>query len=74
MDINAIMAELAQYIRMQEEAAATVEHLKDQLKAQMQAAEARSNNPIFWDYTPAELAELAELHRAYMAEKSAAGL
>lgn len=38
MDINAIMAELAQYIRMQEEAAATVEHLKDQLKAQMQAA------------------------------------
>ena len=39
-----------------------------------EAAEARSSNPIFWDYTPAELAELAELHRAYMAEKSAAGL
>ena len=38
MDINAIMAELAQYIRIQEEAAATVESLKDQLKAQMQAA------------------------------------
>lgn len=38
MDINAIMAELAQYIRIQEEAAATVEALKDQLKAQMQAA------------------------------------
>lgn len=38
MDINAIMAELAQYIRMQEEAAAMVESLKDQLKAQMQAA------------------------------------
>lgn len=38
MDINALMAELAQYIRMQEEAAATVETLKDQLKAQMQAA------------------------------------
>lgn len=37
MDINAIMAELAQYIRIQEEAAATVEALKDQLKAQMQA-------------------------------------
>lgn len=38
MNINAIMAELAQYIRMQEEAAAMVESLKDQLKAQMQAA------------------------------------
>lgn len=38
MNINQIMAELAQYIRMQEEAAATVESLKDQLKAQMQAA------------------------------------
>lgn len=38
MDINAIMAELAQYVRIQEEAAATVEALKDQLKAQMQAA------------------------------------
>lgn len=38
MNINAIMAELAQYIRMQEEAAAMVETLKDQLKAQMQAA------------------------------------
>lgn len=38
MNINAIMAELAQYIRMQEETAAMVESLKDQLKAQMQAA------------------------------------
>lgn len=38
MDINAIMAELAQYIRIQEEAASTVEALKDQLKSQMQAA------------------------------------
>lgn len=38
MNINAITAELAQYIRMQEEAAAMVESLKDQLKAQMQAA------------------------------------
>lgn len=38
MDINATMAELAQYIRIQEEAAAMVEALKDQLKAQMQAA------------------------------------
>ena len=38
MDINALMAELAQYIRMQEEAAAMVEALKDQLKAQMQTA------------------------------------
>lgn len=38
MDINQIMSELAQYIRMQEEAAAMVESLKDQLKAQMQAA------------------------------------
>lgn len=38
MNINAVMAELAQYIRMQEEAAAMVESLKDQLKAQMQAA------------------------------------
>lgn len=38
MDINAVMSELAQYIRMQEEAAAMVESLKDQLKAQMQAA------------------------------------
>lgn len=38
MNINQIMSELAQYIRMQEEAAAMVESLKDQLKAQMQAA------------------------------------
>lgn len=38
MDINAIMAELAQYIRMQEEAAAMVESLKDQLKERMSAA------------------------------------
>lgn len=38
MNINQIMAELAQYIRMQEEAAAMVESLKDQLKTQMQAA------------------------------------
>jgi len=38
MNINQIMAELAQYIRMQDEAAAMVESLKDQLKAQMQAA------------------------------------
>lgn len=38
MNINQIMSELAQYIRMQEEAAAMVEALKDQLKAQMQAA------------------------------------
>lgn len=38
MNINATMAELAQYIRMQEEAAAMVEALKDQIKAQMTAA------------------------------------
>ena len=38
MDINALMADLAQYIRIQEEAAATVEAMKDQLKAYMQAA------------------------------------
>ena len=38
MDINALMAELAQYIRIQEEAAATVEAIKDQIKSQMQAA------------------------------------
>lgn len=38
MDINALMAELAQYIRLQEEAAATVEALKDQIKAKMTAA------------------------------------
>lgn len=38
MDINATMAELAEYIRMQEEAATMVETLKDQLKVYMQAA------------------------------------
>ena len=38
MNIDAIMAELAQYIRMQEEAAAMVESLKDQLKDRMAAA------------------------------------
>lgn len=38
MDINALMAELAQYIRLQEEAADTVEALKDQIKAKMTAA------------------------------------
>lgn len=35
MDINAVMQELAQYIRMEEEAAAMVETLKDQLKQHM---------------------------------------
>lgn len=38
MDINALMTELAQYIRLQEEAAATVEALKDQIKEKMTAA------------------------------------
>lgn len=38
MSIDAIMAELAQYIRMQEEAAAMVESLKDQIKERMTAA------------------------------------
>lgn len=38
MNLDAIMAELAQYIRMQEEAAAMVESLKDQLKERMTAA------------------------------------
>ena len=38
MPIDTIMAELAQYIRMQEEAAAMVETLKDQLKERMTAA------------------------------------
>lgn len=38
MNIDAIMAELAQYIRIQEEAAAMVESLKDQLKEHMAAA------------------------------------
>lgn len=38
MNIDAIMSELAQYIRMQEEAAAMVESLKDQLKERMSAA------------------------------------
>ena len=38
MDINALMAELAQYIRLQEDAAAMVEALKDQIKEKMTAA------------------------------------
>ena len=38
MNINAIMAELAQWQRMQEEAAAMVEPLKDQIKEHMTAA------------------------------------
>lgn len=38
MSIDTIMADLAQYIRMQEEAAAMVESLKDQLKDRMAAA------------------------------------
>lgn len=38
MDIDSIMKELAEYIRMQEEAAAMVESLKDQLKERMTAA------------------------------------
>lgn len=37
MNINEIMRELAQYQRIQEEAAATVEALKDQIKAYMTA-------------------------------------
>ena len=37
-DINDIMKDLAEYIRMQEEAAAMVESLKDQLKERMTAA------------------------------------
>ena len=38
MNIDIIMKELAEYIRMQEEAAAMVESLKDQLKERMAAA------------------------------------
>lgn len=38
MDINATMAELAQYIRIQDEAAAMVESLKDELKKRMESA------------------------------------
>lgn len=38
VDINDIMKELAEYIRMQEETAAMVESLKDQLKERMTAA------------------------------------
>ena len=38
MNIDSIMAELAQYIRIQEEAAAMVESLKDQIKERMTAA------------------------------------
>ena len=38
MNLDTIIAELAQYIRMQEEAAAMVESLKDQLKERMTAA------------------------------------
>lgn len=38
MALDEIMSELAQYIRMQEEAAAMVESLKDQLKKHMDAA------------------------------------
>ena len=37
-NINVIMAELAQYTRIQEEAAAMVEALKDQIKEHMTAA------------------------------------
>ena len=38
MDINETMRELAQYTRLQEEAAAMVEALKDQIKEHMTAA------------------------------------
>lgn len=38
------------------------------------AAEARSDNPFFADYTSEERAKRAELHTAYMAAKAAAGL
>ena len=38
MNIDSIMKELAEYIRMQEAAAAMVESLKDQLKERMTAA------------------------------------
>lgn len=38
MNIDSIMKELAEYIRMQEEAAAMVESLKDQLKERMTSA------------------------------------
>lgn len=38
MNIDIIMKELAEYIRMQEEAAAMVESLKDQIKERMAAA------------------------------------
>ena len=36
MNVNEIMRELAQYLRMQEEITETIESLKDQLKAYMQ--------------------------------------
>lgn len=37
MDVNAIFSEMAQYTRIQEEAAAVVESLRDQIKEYMQA-------------------------------------
>lgn len=36
MNVNEIMRELAQYLRMQEEITETIEGLKDQIKAYMQ--------------------------------------
>lgn len=36
MNVNEIMRELAQYLRMQDEISQTIEGLKDQLKAYMQ--------------------------------------
>ena len=41
MNINDVMKELAQYLRMQEEIAETVEGLKDQIKAYM-----KENKPL----------------------------
>lgn len=38
MALDELMGELAQYIRMQEEAAAMVESLKDELKKRMESA------------------------------------
>lgn len=38
-DINEIFAELAQYTRIEEEAAAMVESLKDEIKSRMTAAD-----------------------------------
>lgn len=69
MDINAIFSELAQYTRIQEEAAAVVESLRDQIKEYMNAQGVDTLNgaehKCTWKTVSSSRIDTAALKKAY---------